>query len=262
MGQTADGKRPRRGRPPKQGERPDKPGLGAILSARITDENRAALEAEADRTGRSISQIADRWLDDARKGRAQLHDMAGGDHAVAGAIQKLAEIARTVSENEADPELARVALLAAWRSAISDVVPPASVNPSGLATGMAAYAAWEACDPVWHCLLAADQNDPVAKRASLPPGQFAGAGTEQIKILGAPSLLYELMDQKGRYPGKQTVEALEQLRSAGMTARAEIDAALPVVRSFVETYDAKLKLHDSARRLGKAIAAASTRVGL
>lgn len=40
------------------------------LQARITEELRGALEAEAERTGRSLSQVAELWMERARLGRA------------------------------------------------------------------------------------------------------------------------------------------------------------------------------------------------
>ena len=51
-----------RGRP-AQGP---KSGKGAVLTTRITAETRAALEAEAERTGRSISQVAEIWIERGR----------------------------------------------------------------------------------------------------------------------------------------------------------------------------------------------------
>ena len=52
-----------------------KSGKGAVLTTRITAETRAALEAEAERTGRSISQVTEIWLEEARQGRARFEDL-------------------------------------------------------------------------------------------------------------------------------------------------------------------------------------------
>jgi hypothetical protein len=42
-------------------------GKGATMATRITREMRAALEAEAERSGRSIGQVAELWLEEARQ---------------------------------------------------------------------------------------------------------------------------------------------------------------------------------------------------
>lgn len=50
------------GRPPKGPIR----GKSAVFQTRITPEMRRAIEVEADRTGMSLSQVAERWLEDGR----------------------------------------------------------------------------------------------------------------------------------------------------------------------------------------------------
>lgn len=64
----------RRGRPPKG----PKSGKGHTLTTRITAETREALEAEAERTGRSISQVAEIWIEDGRKGALAQVEALGG----------------------------------------------------------------------------------------------------------------------------------------------------------------------------------------
>lgn len=51
-----------RGRPPL----PPEQGKRASYATRTTPQMRAALEAEAARTGRSVSEVAERWLEQGR----------------------------------------------------------------------------------------------------------------------------------------------------------------------------------------------------
>jgi hypothetical protein len=48
------------------GRKPPMSGKGSIFGARVTAETRAALEAEAERTGRSKSQVGEIWLEQGR----------------------------------------------------------------------------------------------------------------------------------------------------------------------------------------------------
>lgn len=63
MGKTRPAPPRRVGRPPGPNPRKPKGGKGSQLSANITEELRAALEAEAERTGRSLSQVAELWME-------------------------------------------------------------------------------------------------------------------------------------------------------------------------------------------------------
>ena len=56
---------------PRQAPEPPRPlnhGKGSVLNARVTGEMRAALEAEAERSGRSLSGVVELWLELARRG--------------------------------------------------------------------------------------------------------------------------------------------------------------------------------------------------
>lgn len=53
----------KRGRPPGPNHRKPKGGKGAVMTARITHELRAALEEEAERTGRTLAQVAELWME-------------------------------------------------------------------------------------------------------------------------------------------------------------------------------------------------------
>ncbi len=108
-------------------QRRKKPRKDAVLATRITRATREALERESDATGRSMSEVAERWLDDAANARATFDGLLGGASA-AGAIRQLAEFARRVERSIGDPtqnETARVALIVGWNHLLPVVLPVA-----------------------------------------------------------------------------------------------------------------------------------------
>lgn len=102
-----------------------KPRKDAVLATRITRATREALERESDATGRSMSEVAERWLDEAANARATFEGMLGGVSA-AGALRQLAEFARRVERSIGDPtqsETARIALIMGWDYLLPLVLP-------------------------------------------------------------------------------------------------------------------------------------------
>lgn len=65
-GAQAVNPKPAIGRPRQSGTVGPRGGKGFTMTARITAETRAALEAEAERTGRSIGQVAELWIEKGR----------------------------------------------------------------------------------------------------------------------------------------------------------------------------------------------------
>lgn len=119
MSETTEKRRP--------GARPKGPksGKGATMATRITAETRAALEAEAERTGRSLSQVAEMWLEEARQGRATVEQMLGGLQ-VADAVRAMIALANRIQTNFGDPTQhlpAREALVAGWAALVPMAVP-------------------------------------------------------------------------------------------------------------------------------------------
>ena len=104
-----------------------KKGKGYTLTARITAETRQALEDEAERTGRSISQVAERWIEG---GRLQ-GDKAGvvvADIAVAPLLIALNRVWEGVVARLGQPsssERARTAMISAFTDVIHDLTPQA-----------------------------------------------------------------------------------------------------------------------------------------
>jgi hypothetical protein len=97
----------------------------ATLTTRITQPTRDALNAESVATGRSLSEVAEKWLEEARTGRASLEALLGGA-AVAPAIKQLVAFAKFVSEEVGDPhkdQLASEALIEGWRRLLLSSVP-------------------------------------------------------------------------------------------------------------------------------------------
>jgi hypothetical protein len=102
--------------------RAPKAGKGHTLNARITAETRSALEAEASRSGRSLSQVAEVWLEQARF-LSELSKSGGG---VAEALASMARYAALVRDEFGDPEeslAAREALRIGWRRIARKALP-------------------------------------------------------------------------------------------------------------------------------------------
>jgi hypothetical protein len=247
----------KRGGRPAQGP---KSGKGATLATRITAETRAAIEAEAERTGRSISQVAELWIEEARKGHGQYLDRLGGDPVLAAAIEKLVEIGRAVRDREPDPALWRVMVLAAYRAALPKLIPP-TVTPQLLAAALDASTLSDLCVQAVKVIEQAPDEDPVKVRAlqAFEPRSSLNGALFRLGALGSlptKSLVNMLVDWSGRFPDQSLVDALEELRRAGSTAAAEIDKALEHARISVWAESQWLEKEAEAARRGEAIAAA------
>lgn len=110
--------RAKRGRPPKG----PMSGKGSNFATRITAKMRAALDDEAEATGRSVSQIAELWLAEGLKTRDGLVGLPGAE-----TIRTMIEFAKMVQADVGDPRrslLARDALIEGWgmvvRSALTN----------------------------------------------------------------------------------------------------------------------------------------------
>ena len=82
-------------------------GKGAALNARITLATRKALLEEADRSGRSMSEVAEAWLDAAREGYAGTQGLA-----CATDLRRMIAFARLVETRIGDPITNRTAAAA------------------------------------------------------------------------------------------------------------------------------------------------------
>lgn len=245
----------KRGRP--RATKPlDKAGLGSFLSARISTEVREALEAEADRTGRSISQVAERWLDEARKGRADLIGMLGG-MALAPAIARLVDIAREVDgrATHLSPSLRRTAFIGAWKAAASVAFPP--VLDADIQRLRSAYneeraatrAVYQALEDRAHLV-----DDPVIIQARAPifprieVGLMAGAeGPMVAAVLKGYSEGYESPENAMR--------ALMMLSEAGDTCATEVRAAIIAIDRLLDLEREYEERRKEALALGEGVAA-------
>jgi hypothetical protein len=204
-----------------------KAGKGATLATRITAETREALDDEARRTGRSLSQVVETWLDRAREGRATYLDRLGGDPAIAAAVEKLALLARDVEMAPVPDALKASALRAAWAAAIPLLDLPQATDPARIQEALALQQAWTACGKVVEALQTTNKEDPVYRRASQP------LVSEPKGILGAQRTINEhLIDALSDEDLRHAEAALRELLASGSTARAEIDAALDAVQKL------------------------------
>lgn len=249
-----DGHGTRLGRPPKgpiSGKR-------ATVATRITIETRRALDAEAERTGRSVSQVAEIWLDEARKGHAQYHQLIGGTAKFAVTIEKLAEIARAVDASVKDAKDAEIALRTAWEIAVAALLPTQLWSDAVERLRLSAEA-WGACLDVLQAVEAAGEVDPVYVRATRPLYGLGGRLTAvQINARLADALRApNAMTGANAEPGENATFALEELKKAGLTARKEIDEALDKVRNLLALEIIVRSRTREAIELGEAIAEAA-----
>lgn len=252
--------------------RKPKSGKGSVLQARITEETRQALEAEAARTGRSLSQAAEVWLDDARKGRAGLHDLLGG-LGVAEALIAMADFARTV---EAQPDLghpgkdllARDALLAGWAAMLPRLLPLTPDTNEGVQVKLNRDALENACRTALHALFALPEDHPALQAAFEPRDKgkvLANVLYQRATAFGhtaphsAGSLIAEvgLRDGAARMAVVDALDAeLPQLMKVEGVPAAELEAvqdALAIYRVAFERY--AMRRADAAK-LGRSLAAA------
>jgi hypothetical protein len=220
-----------KGRPPKG----PKSGKGATLATRITAETRAAIEAEAEHTGRSISQVTEIWLDEARIGRANYQAMLGGTQ-LASAIEKLVELARSV-EQTVPAELRRQALIAAWEAALPAVIPSGPVGQELIDVETQRRVLAEAWETAMQVLEKADPDDPV--RIYLKDN-FTGALLDPLMVWAIP----------------QFQDAVTALGAQGDTARIELEAVLKALKSATAAIVRAGGRVSEAQKLGRDIAVA------
>lgn len=243
-----------------RGKKPKK-GKGSAVLIRVTQDTRDALEREAERTGRSLSQAAEIWLDAASKGNASYQELLGGTSAVAAGIEKLVEIARIIDGKILDKMVANFAIRAAWQKAIPAVVPTPTLSDAMLDKLAASRRAWKACREVQDVLNEQDETNPVRCRLRSPLYGAPGAS-------GSPTIvanrLAEVLEPRLNHPvlvagpNEVVIRALEELKSVGDTARGEIDLALTDVRASMECSKDIASTLAEAVELGEDIAAAVT----
>jgi hypothetical protein len=219
-------------------------GKGRALSANISQELRDALDAEAERTGRSISQITERWLDAASKGNAAYVDLLGGEVALAAAVEKLVKIARAVYRNDdVEPDLRHIALLAAWRASLPLVVPREAVGAVDVELATRQRRVEESRIRALEVIEAAPENDPVRLRLHEPMEPRAGG----------PSLYDRIMDAERNF---DITSELKELLAAGETAQTEAKAALVDQSELLNLVRGRRSRMEEAERIGEDVAVA------
>jgi hypothetical protein len=99
-------------------------GKGSIFGARITAEMRAALEAEADRTGRSKSQVAEIWMEQGRSISALGPAMAPVSDMFRRMLTFAAGVANAIGDPTKSPRAQEV-VIAGFNEIVADAFPPA-----------------------------------------------------------------------------------------------------------------------------------------
>lgn len=259
------------------------------FATRVTAPTREALDRESERLGRSKSQIAEVWLDEAR----ELHDVGMTAPAVADAIRTMVRFAARVSQQVGDPgetQVGRTALIAGWIHIVENALPftPHDANECGL-RDLAAQLGDDLpklADEV-NALIANAYGDPSLGRrvdADWGPDDARAGPTPSIDpvaaiylheslpnvidarrngVLSTKISLARLAYDVVRRPSRATEEALKTLedgliamRAAGPSLSEETSDILKTLRAFrtaLADYQAK---HAVARKNGEALAAA------
>jgi hypothetical protein len=230
------------GRPAGANPRTGAGGKGRVLSANISQKSRDLLEAEAARTGFSISQIADRWLQAAGEGAATYEARLGGDAAMVAAHERLAEISRLIEAQISDKLVSRVALRRAWERAVPLILPRAPLEQSMIAEMAQWQAAWASCHRVLDVLDNLGPADPVHQRARKAEVKLGGQTSIAIRMRSSPNSLQQA-------PDESVLRDLEALKEAGVSAGAEIDRAICLVRGCLAIQQSRHSQLDEALKL-------------
>lgn len=208
-------------RTPAPAPKAPKSGKGAAILVRVTQDLRTSIDAEAARTGRSISQVVEHAI---VRGRA-LGDL-GGD-GVADAIQAMLKAAQDIRDTTGNPTTsipARDALRARWTKIAAEALPIVVQQDAGEEAAAAAVSAMRfAAIDALESLSAALKGDPMVEkcigaiaRARLHPGaagwksareqmeRFAGGLSDRergsinglLQMAGAAEAMVKLSEQR------------------------------------------------------------------
>lgn len=244
-----------------------KTGKGSAFATRITPETRALLDAEADASGQSISQVAEQWLE-------QAYEAKDAGRQVGDALLAMGKLAKRVRDEVADPEqdaLAKTALLEGWSHLIRRALPFTPGTPEmaaleelrgkaeELAQAIMARVGEAAADDPVIAAMVAPQMAPAAQAVGLGGGLFGSSAlaamAEPARIIG-PSLLDAISrTAEGGWslPGG-IADRIEAVAALGSTGADELAA----MASLGREYDALIRIvvdqDNEAKRQGREVA--------
>lgn len=226
----------RAGRPAAAEPKGARGGRGRAVTLNVSQEVRDSLESESARTGRSMSQVAEAWL--------QIGSCVQGLPAIETAFKALADIARAVDQGEGDKFTAHFATISAMQEALPAAMGPAPVSPLALAGMYENEAIVAALVAVAVAIDAAPKSDPVRERVSKPP---SCGGQESIRdLLG--------LAERG-FPPREVhvlIQGLLDLEDAGALAAQRIHDALELLEKLREREAAEAaefhRLREAAER--------------
>lgn len=222
----------------------------ASFSARISQEIRDAMTTEAARTGRSIADVAEMWLEDARRGRASVDAQLGGSKA-ANTLRQMAALARLVYEEIGDFEqdkAARYALVQGWKKLIIENAPQSLPTKSELAV---ARAEAEVSRRILDAFIAIDQLDenigPMERDEIGLRRKFESGGDVCAWLAG----LVEAIIESGEIPDTAISRGWGHLAASSL--RQESEKALPepyeILRTFFEDHKPSGPISDAIRAI-------------
>jgi hypothetical protein len=253
-------------------ERRAKPKKAAALNMRITADTRSALEHEADSTGRPISEVAERWLDEAREGRSSLSALLGGRQ-VADVLSAMIRTARQVEDEIGDPRedmFARDALVSGWQAVIKTALPYVPPSTYEIALLDLRHEAKASLRAFWRLLESASVAGGPLEKTFVETSEAAPIGLLSFSLnttVSRKPVADEAIDafEELRIPMYNAIyaEALEQLGGsdeierkiasfmrASDVGRAEAGKTLSVLQSYREALMSQLHARADAYRRG------------
>jgi hypothetical protein len=245
--------------------KPPRAKKAASLTMRITQGTRDALEAAAKEEGRSVSEVAERWIIEAQRGRAAYRELIGGT-GVSEAIDALLAVAREIETEVGDPRtslLARDALRAGWNHIFDRALPFTPDSPEGRKLRARRMEIAEACEKSLGAMQAAPQEVrsllyPAPKPQGILSMGAAGAAEGYRSIAGKSA--YEVLMACHDNVMPHTVEEVQRLVefagaepswAAVYELLAEARAAIP---GYNELYFGYMRPRSAAAKRGRAIA--------
>jgi hypothetical protein len=223
---------------------------------RLTQDTRQALEAAAASEGRSISEMAERWLDEARGGHATVHELLGGLE-VAPSIRDMILHAKRIRERVGDPSedfFAREALLAGWRTIVAQSLPNTPMSETEIAVEEARPVAISAIQKLYwklQQLWASEPHTGPLLQAMSPPTNARSRDPLSVYKYLEMALQEHGLDS----PGVQysLLERLPALAAEPSSFSREARAAIRPIKAFQNAWMVHFDIRVEAARKGRSL---------
>jgi hypothetical protein len=243
-----------------------KPKKDSTLTMRLTRETRQALEDKARADGRSVSEVAERWLDEAQRGYASYSARLGGAN-ISEAIEAMLTFAEAVRQEIGDPRTflpARDALMTGWRYLIDRSLPFTPDTAEGRQLHLTKL------DLVAACQRALQELSDLVRSGTARDGLLSPVPRDfnatfrwhatNANVAGAapdialPEMLLEFMERPSILPVRDIQEAIAAKVADHDEAKPIFDPLSVLFAKFELQWDAYMSLRHQAIAKGRALA--------